>query len=127
MTEGPSLKKYYLSEIEKKEQEIQERVQNIKRLEAQRAELNSNVTRLKEELHSLHEVYSYVGEVVKVMGKKKVLVKVNPEGKYVVNLDKHIKIEELTPNMRVALKSDTYILHRILPTKVDPLVSLMKV
>jgi len=76
MTEGPSLKKYYLSEIEKKEQEIQERVQNIKRLEAQRAELNSNVTRLKEELHSLHEVYSYVGEVVKVMGKKKVLVKV---------------------------------------------------
>ena len=61
------------------------------------------------------------------MGRKKVLVKVNPEGKYVVNLDKHIKIEDLTPNMRVALKSDTYILHRILPTKVDPLVSLMKV
>lgn len=134
MTEGPSLKKYYLSEIEKKEHEIQERIQNIKRLEAQRAELNSNVTRLKEELHSLHEVYSYVGEVVKVMGKKKVLVKVctritqvNPEGKYVVNLDKHIKIEDLTANMRVALKSDTYVLHRILPTKVDPLVSLMKV
>jgi 26S proteasome regulatory subunit T6 len=29
--------------------------------------------------------------------------------------------------MRVALKSDTYVLHKILPTKVDPLVSLMKV
>jgi 26S proteasome regulatory subunit T6 len=29
--------------------------------------------------------------------------------------------------MRVALKSDTYVLHRIPPTKVDPLVSLMKV
>jgi len=48
MSEGPSLKKFYLSEIEKKEAEIQERIQNIKRLEAQRAELNSNVTRLKE-------------------------------------------------------------------------------
>lgn len=30
----------------------------------------------------LQEPGSYVGEVVKVMGKKKVLVKVQPEGKY---------------------------------------------
>lgn len=29
--------------------------------------------------------------------------------------------------MRVAVRSDTYTLHRVLPTKVDPLVSLMKV
>lgn len=42
-------------------------------------------------------------------------------------MDKSIKIEDLTTTMRVALKSDTYTLHRILPTKVDPLVSLMKV
>jgi 26S proteasome regulatory subunit T6 len=76
MTEGPSLKKFYITEIEKREAEIQDKLQNIKRLEAQRAELNSNVMRLKEELHNLHEVYSYVGEVVKVMGKKRVLVKV---------------------------------------------------
>lgn len=37
---------------------------------------------LREELQLLHEPGSYVGEVVKVMGKKKVLVKVQPEGKY---------------------------------------------
>ena len=37
---------------------------------------------LREELQLLHEPASYVGEVVKVMGKKKVLVKVQPEGKY---------------------------------------------
>jgi len=61
------------------------------------------------------------------MGKDKVLVKINPEGKYVVSIDKSIKIEECTPNTRVALKSDSYLLHKILPTKVDPLVSLMKV
>ena len=42
-------------------------------------------------------------------------------------MDKSIKIEECTPNTRVALKSDNYILHKILPTKVDPIVSLMKV
>ena len=62
-----------------------------------------------------------------MMGKNKVLVKITPEGKYVVNIDKNIKIEECIINTRVALKSDSYVLHKILPTKVDPLVSLMKV
>ena len=61
------------------------------------------------------------------MGKNRVLVKINPEGKYVVQLDQSIKIEECSPNTRVALKSDNYTLHKILPTKVDPIVSLMKV
>ena len=61
------------------------------------------------------------------MGKNKVLVKISPEGKYVVTLDKSIKIEDCVINTRVALKSDSYVLHKILPTKVDPLVSLMKV
>jgi ATP-dependent 26S proteasome regulatory subunit len=31
------------------------------------------------------------------------------------------------PGARVALRSDSYTLHILLPTKVDPLVSLMKV
>jgi 26S proteasome regulatory subunit T6 len=56
-----------------------------------------------------------------------VLVKVNPEGKYVASLDKSLKIEDCKVNTKVALKSDSYILHKILPTKVDPIVSLMKV
>ncbi len=75
----------------------------------------------------LQEPGSYVGEVVKVMGKKKVLVKVNPEGKYVVDIDKSIDITKLTPNSRVALRNDSYMLHKVLPNKIDPLVSLMKV
>jgi 26S proteasome regulatory subunit T6 len=37
---------------------------------------------LREELQLLQEPGSYVGEVIKVMGKKKVLVKVQPEGRY---------------------------------------------
>ena len=44
-----------------------------------------------------------------------------------VNLDKSIKIEDIKPNLRVAVRSDNYLLHKVLPTKVDPLVSLMKV
>jgi 26S proteasome regulatory subunit T6 len=61
------------------------------------------------------------------MGKAKALVKVHPEGKYVVDVDKAIDVGKLAPGARVALRSDSYALHILLPTKVDPLVSLMKV
>ena len=61
------------------------------------------------------------------MGKNKVLVKVHPEGRYVVDLDKSIEMAKVTVGARVALRNDSYTLHLLLPTKVDPLVSLMKV
>lgn len=61
---------------------ITRKSQNLRRLEAQRNALNARVRLLREELQLLQEPGSYVGEVVKVMGKKKVLVKVQPEGKY---------------------------------------------
>lgn len=65
--------------------------------------------------------------LAQLMGKNKVLVKVHPEGKYVVDIDKEISIDKLNPGARVALRNDSYTLHLVLPTKVDPLVSLMKV
>ncbi len=34
---------------------------------------------------------------------------------------------QVTTGARVALRNDSYTLHLLLPTKVDPLVSLMKV
>merc|ERR1711966_202071 len=49
------------------------------------------------------------------------------DGKYVVDVDRKIDIKPLKPNVRVACKSDSYLLHKILPSQVDPLVSLMKV
>lgn len=85
------------------------------------------VRMLREELQLLQEQGSYVGEVVKPMDKKKVLVKVHPEGKFVVDIDKNIDINDVTPNSRVALRNESYTLHKILPNKVDPLVSLMMV
>lgn len=61
------------------------------------------------------------------MGKKKVLVKVHPEGKHVVDIAPGIDISTITPNCRVALRNDYYTLHKVLPNKIDPLVSLMMV
>merc|ERR1711998_728474 len=52
---------------------------------------------------------------------------VHPEGKYVVDIDKSIDISKINVNDRVALRNDSYALHLVLPSKIDPLVSLMKV
>lgn len=54
--------------------------------------------------------------------KKKVFsLQVHPEGKFVVDLDKNIDINTVTPNCRVALRNDSYVLHKILPNKVSRL------
>ena len=54
-------------------------------------------------------------------------MQVHPEGKYVCDMDKSIDVTKLTPRTRVALRNDSYTLHVILPSNIDPLVSLMKV
>jgi 26S proteasome regulatory subunit T6 len=45
----------------------------------------------------------------------------------VVDIAADIDIGTLKPTLRVALRSDSYTLHKVLPNKVDPLVSLMMV
>ena len=76
---------------------------------------------LREELYHLQEPGSYVGEVIKQMGncliKPRVLVKVGPDGKYVVDVDPSVNIEDIKPNCRVALRNDSYVLHRVLPNQ----------
>ncbi|KAG0220889.1 26S protease regulatory subunit 8 [Mortierella sp. GBAus27b] len=121
------IKGFYRAKIEESEGEIHEKTQNLRRLEAQRNALNAKVRHLREELQLLQEPGSYVAEVVKLMGKTKVLVKVHPEGKYVVDIGEGIDRTKLTTNLRVALKNDNYALHKILPNAIDPLVSLMMV
>jgi 26S proteasome regulatory subunit T6 len=47
------------------------------------------------------------------------------EGKYVVKIGEGIPLEKLVPNTRVALRNDSYTLHKILPTKVRPSLSAL--
>ena len=118
---------YWVSKIEQLQFVIEDTTHNVRRLEAQRNELNTKVRNLNEELRLLQEPGSYVGQVVKVLDKKKVLVNADHEGKYIVDIDESIDINDVKPNARVALRSSSYTLHKILPTAVDALVSLMMV
>jgi len=77
-----ALDSFYQNKIESLKLEIIKGQAVLRRLEAQRNDYNSRVRLLREELGLLQQPGSYVGEVVKVMGTKKVLVKVHPEGKY---------------------------------------------
>ena len=121
------LESYFLKKIAEMEVRLVEKQNNLRRLEAQRNEMNSKVKDLKEELHKLLEGASSVGEVCKMMGKRKCLVKVS-DSKMVVDVDRKIDVKALVPNTRVALKEEAgYLLHKIMPSKKDPLVSLMKV
>jgi len=119
--------RFYEVKTQKLALDVNEKGNNVRRLQAQRNELNTKVRATREELQLLHEQASYVGEVIKPLDKKKVLIKINPEGKFIVDIDKDIKIEECTTGTRVALRADSYTLHKILPNKIDPLVSLMMV
>lgn len=99
--------------------------------------MHALVRLLREELGLLQQPGSYVGEVVKVMGTKKVLVKVHPEGKYgmqaliqggfeicqidysaVVDVSDNVDISKLTVGKRVTLLSDSYKLEKMLPSSV---------
>lgn len=126
---------YFTSKIEEAELLIHSKTQNLRRLEAQRNALNAKgnywfvfilaysnvilVRLLREELQLLQEPGSYVGEVVKVMDKTKILVKVQPEGKFIVDYSQDIKVEDLKPSLRVALRSDSYTLHKILLVEIS--------
>ena len=112
------IKWYYMRAIEKKSGELSEKLEDMKRLDAQRNKMNMQIRLLREEQRLLLESPSKIGQVVKVMGKQKVMVKIGDIGRYVVDVDKGIPLEKLTPGTRVGLKSQTKAINRILPNKV---------
>lgn len=68
---GEGFRPYYITKIEELQLIVADKSQNLRRLQAQRNELNAKVRMLREELQLLQEQGSYVGEVVKPMDKKK--------------------------------------------------------
>lgn len=71
--------------------------------------------------------YANIGEVSKMMSKDKCLVKKHGDEKIVASVDAKIDKNLLVPNARVACHRTTSAVMKVLPSLIDPLVSLMKV
>ncbi len=192
MDASPLLGTYFASKVAELQLRVEQKRAEVRRLEAQRAALNGRVRALREEVMRMQEPPASVGEVVKMMGRDRALVKMQPDGKYYVDVDKALlpakadvaenltslvkessdsnavpskkegapgtvpaldgaplkaegaKVSDASPDapankttpapqttvkpgVRVALRSDTYRLFKVLPSSVDPLVSLMMV
>lgn len=125
---GEGFKDYYIAKIQEIEIKIREKKINFLRLKAQRNDINESVINLKNEFKALVKPSNTIADVIKVLGKDSVLVKTSADSKLIVKIDKDVNKEELKSGARVTLKSEErYKINRIIPSKVDPLVSLMKV
>ena len=125
-TKGNIIDDFYDTKIKEIELKVKAKQINFMRLQAQRNDLNEKVIKIRDELKHLLQPGNEVAEVIKILGKDKVLVKASSDGKYIVKVDSKVNIEDLRPNLRVTLGEGKKI-NRILPNRVDPLVSLMKV
>lgn len=119
---------FYESKIDELDVQIAKTKATLHILDQERQDINDQVRVLKEELNMAQDLSSSVGTVVKRMGQF-ILVKGNCDSKFLVKIEEGSKInpEDLKPGTRVALRSDSYALHRVLSTLVDPIVSLMMV
>ncbi|KAK8790036.1 hypothetical protein WA158_006816 [Blastocystis sp. Blastoise] len=123
------LQTFYSRKIDELELYISEKKQTINRLENQRDDLNDQVKNLREEADRLLKPPAEISQVTKVIkldDKTRAIVKGTMDSEQIVSIEDNIPIEKVKPNVRVALSSDSNSICRIMPSKVDPIVSLMK-
>jgi len=89
--------------------------------------MNTAVRNLKEEYIHLLESPANIAEVNKMMSKDKCLVKKGGDEKVISAIDKKVDKALLVTNARVATTRENSTIFKILPSLIDPLVSLMKV
>jgi 26S proteasome regulatory subunit T6 len=89
--------------------------------------LNQFIKRIQTELSSLQKEGSYIGEILQCINDDKFLIRINMDGKFIVHSSSKLKKTFLKAGSRVALKSDSYLIYKLLPQKIDPLISLMRI
>lgn len=102
-TKGNIIDDFYDTKIKEIELKVKAKQINFMRLQAQRNDLNEKVIKIRDELKHLLQPGNEVAEVIKILGKDKVLVKASSDGKYIVKVDSKVNIEDLRPNLRVTL------------------------
>lgn len=122
-----SLKKYFLLKISQMKKEINLNKKNLKKNSLAKISYNSKLDALSKETSFLQKEPSFIGEIIEVQKKNKILIKINQDGKFIVKKGKRLSQTKINPGTRIAIRSNSYIAHQILPALADPIVSLMKV
>ena len=110
--------------LENKNEELRTDVSSVV---FENALLCSDIAQNRKELFLVSEPAFVIGEVIKQMDENQFLVKASMEGRWVVAANPGVQKKLLKAGTRVALNNDSLRIDRVLPTKVDPLVSLMRV
>nr|UXY87416.1 26S proteasome SU [Cryptomonas sp.] len=121
------IEKFFLAKIFKSEKNILKYRNDIYNILFARNLINEQIKSIQIELSSLQKEGSYIGDIIQHMNDEKILIRINTDGKFVVNYSNKIDKSMLTINSRVAVRSESYIIHKILPKKIDPLISLMRI
>mmetsp|Transcript_67905 Transcript_67905/g.102429 ORF Transcript_67905/g.102429 Transcript_67905/m.102429 type:complete len:396 (-) Transcript_67905:580-1767(-) len=121
------IEKYLNAKIKNLKKNLIREKRSLEDIIFSRETLIKQIKGILEELSLLQKEGSFTGEIVQLISKQKALVTINNEGKFLVNYPLSFDKSLLSVNTRVGLRSDTYFIHKILPPKKDPLVSLMKV
>ncbi|ABW98244.1 prsS8 (nucleomorph) [Hemiselmis andersenii] len=121
------LRKYFISKNFLKKKKIEKNILKFQKNLTSIEILNEQLKNFLQEIFLLKKEFSFIGEVVQRINKDKILVKINQDGKFLVNCGKKMERIQTSPGARIAIRSNNYIAHRILSSKTDPLVSLMKI
>ena len=118
---------FFIAKLLKNEKKIYILKKKIKNMINKRFLLNRYIIGIQTELSFLQKEGSYIGDVVQFINDDKILIKINTDGKFIVNYSDKINKNLISIGSRVALKSDNYLIYKILPQKIDPLISLMRI
>ena len=121
------IENFFLAKLIKNKKKLYTLIKKNRIFSKQKNLLNEFIKEVQNELSSLQKEGSYIGDVVRYSSHDNILVRINADGKFIVHASSSVNENLLKTGCRVALKSDSYLIYKILPQKIDPLISLMRI
>ncbi|KAF7699477.1 26S proteasome regulatory subunit 8 like protein [Cucumispora dikerogammari] len=134
---------YYKDRTDQNNKAIKELEKQLEEQNKTIIELAKQINELEDELYQVNEPPSSIGTVSKILNNSQFLVEEQRHGKMICKLDNckrskryfsksfknqpQLTVDDIKVGCRVALRSDNYSVHKLLPSSIDPLVSLMAV
>ena len=113
----------YAHHLERQARQLETEKQMV---ESERLRLQREVNNLKVELERLRSPPLFMGYIVEVLDNKTAVVRSTTGPNLVVTISRHVDVNNLKPDTRVALNQRTFAIVNILPPTQDPMVQKME-